>query len=238
MNAGLRFGVTKPSSQAWRRAAQDLSRDYQRAAIEATDIAGEKAWRTVQAQIRAAGLGKLWRAVGFTSSKRKGRKTGNPFAVIFAKGGDESLAGGALDAYSNGVTIRAKQRKWLAYPTDAVPRMVTAGGKRRRLTPALWESAGLSTRIGKLEFRPGNARVAYLVVKRVSLHPKTGQAKALGKRPTKSRIVAKEDVIAFVLIRATTRALRIDKDKPLRFQASRLDAYIGRLLAGYARLRK
>lgn len=229
------FKVTKPDFSALRQEGDRIKRMHDRAALEVTDLAIQKAHRHVQAKMRSVGLGKLYRAVGWTSAKRKNQRNRTPYGAIFAKDGDDSLAGGALEAYSRGTTITPQNGKWLAVPTAAAPRLVSAGGKRRRLTPALWASAGLNQKIGRLVFKQISAQLALLVVRKVSISPKTGQAKALGKRMPSSRIVPRGDTVVFVLIRQTRRAKRFDKDQIMQFYAGRIPDYMARTLEGYQR---
>lgn len=181
--------------------------------------------------MRGVGLGKLDQAVGFTSAQRKGQRDRTPYAAIFAKGGDESRAGGALEAYSRGTTIRTINGEWLAYATEAVPKRIG----RRKITPALYNRSGLVGSIGKLIFRKINPNLALLVLRKVSLSPKTGQAKALGKRAPRTRIVPEKDVVAFVLIRQTRRAKRFDKDIEVSLESRRTPLYMKRWLDQYYR---
>lgn len=216
---------------------REIERDHRRAAIAVTDEASKKAQRHVQAKMRSVGLGKLANAVGQTSTLRS-RQTGqgrNPYGVLFARGGDESRAGQALESYAYGASITARRGKWLAYPTEAAPRFIRTGGRRRRLTPAMWETGGLDQRIGKLVFIQTSANVALLVVRGVSLSPKTGQAKALGKRAPRTRIAAKGNVPVFVLIRRTQRSQRFDHHQIMKFYADRIPDYLRRTLEGYNR---
>jgi hypothetical protein len=227
--------VTKPDFSALRREGERIRRLHDRAALEVTDLTIQKAHRHVQAKMRSVGLGKLDKAVGWTSAKRKGQKNRTPYGVIFAKGGDESLSGGALEAYSRGTTITAKNGTWLAYPTAAAPRLINSGGRRRRLEPGRWAEAGLNAKIGKLIFKRVDANTAVLAVRKVSISPKTGQAKALGRRAPRTRIVPKQDTVVFVLIRQTRRAKRFDKDTIIGFYANRMPDYMARTLEGYQR---
>lgn len=230
----LKLTVSRPDFSGLRREGERLKLLHHRAAVETTDIVAQKAHFHLQAKMRSVDLGKLYRAVGWTSAKRK-RQTGfgrTPYGAIFARDGDDSLAGGALEIYSRGGTIRPKG-KWLAVPTVAAPRLISAGGKRRRLTPALWEAAGLNSKIGKLIFIQISSNTAVLVVRGVSLSPKTGQARRLGVRAPRTRIVPKGNTVVFVLIRQTSRAKRFDKDQIIGFYAGRMPDYMGRILAGY-----
>lgn len=219
--------VRPPDFSKLRREGKQFSDAHRRAAFQATDIAASRAQKRIQGRMKAAGLGKLSNAVGYTSAFRKRQLDRTPYGVIFAKGGDDSLAGGALEAYSRGVTIRAKSGEWLAYATPAVPRLVG----RRRITPKRYLASGLSSSIGKLIFRRINANLALLVLRKVSLSPKTGRAKALGKGRPRTRIVPDKEVVAFVLIKQTRRAKRFDKDTELRREAMRLPDYMKRILA-------
>lgn len=187
------------------------------AAHIATDRASREAQEQIRTAIRSAGLGKLARAVGQTSSLRK--RSGTPYGVIFARGGDESQAGGALEAYSEGVTIRARSGKWLAFATKALPKRVG----RNRMTPARYIAAG--SPLGKLSFRPTGRGGAVLVARNVTLHPRTGRAKAAGVRAPRTRIPAKE-IVVFVLIKFTRRAKRFDKDSIVSAEAARVPEYL------------
>jgi hypothetical protein len=204
----MRLSVTVPDV---RKEVARLSYAYNAnidiAGRDATDQAARDLQQALKRTIRSVGLGRLGGAVGYTSAKRKNQTQGKPYGVVYARGGDESLAGGALESYSRGSTIRANNKKWLAFATDALPRKVG----RYRLTPELYVKSGLGSSIGKLEFRPIDANHAVLVIKRVTLHPKTGRAKKAGVRAPRTRIAAKE-IVAFVLIRETRRAQRFDKD--------------------------
>lgn len=196
-----------------------------RGAQYATDRASREAHQAVKARMKVARLGRLTGAVGHTSSMKKGQTPRSPYGVIYAKGGDESRAGQALYAYTTGVTIRTRDKEWLAFATPHVPRTVG----RRRLTPELYKKAGLSSSIGKLEFKPINRDLAYLVVRKVTLHPRTHRAKAAGPRAPRTRIAAKE-IVAFVLIRVTRRARRFDKDNIMRIYSGKVPDYIGEFM--------
>lgn len=219
-------------------AAAQYLRDLRAAAIISTDRASREAQRGVQERITSTGLGRLSRAVGHTSTRREGEAGGrDPYGVIFAKGGDRSLAGGALESYTRGSVIRpGPGRVWLAFPTKAVPRFISIGGARRRLTPELYLKSGLMQSIGRLEFRPISDNRAVWVIKRVSVSPKTGRARAMGPGRTRTRIAQKE-VIAFVGIRVTRRAQRFNKDGVVSFYARRVPAYIQEALAEIQRRR-
>lgn len=209
----------RAEAKAYKRAIRDAS-------LFATDLGGQRAFRRQQAMIKSVGLGNLSKAVGWTSAKKKGQTGATPYAAIYAKGAKDSRAAQALEAYSKGVTIKAVNGEWLAFATGAIPSRVG----RKKITPKLYNNSGLASSIGKLIFRKIKPNLALLVVRNVSLSPKTGRAKALGPRGTRTRIVPEKDTVAFVLIRQTRRARRWDKDAPARLESGRVPLYMKRWL--------
>lgn len=164
-----------------------------------------------QQAITGAGLGRLSRAVGATSSVKKGR-TQSEFAygAIYARGKTESRGNQALLAYSEGASITpGRGKRWLAFATGAIPSRVG----RKKMTPELYNRSALVQTIGKLQFVQGKkAGEAYLVAKKVTVSRRTGRAKAnTGRVPRGAD--AKKGVVAFILIKYTKRAQRFDQDK-------------------------
>lgn len=219
----MKFGVNavKSVKKIESQGAQ-YRKDLRAAAIIMTDELSKEGQRDVQTKIRAVGLGKLGGAVGQTSM-RKERQEGTgraPYGVIFARGGDESLGGGALESYSRGSRITPINGNWLWIPQPSVPRFMRAGGRRRRLTPALYNASSLASTIGKLVFKPISPTKALLVIKKASVNIRTGRARAPLKR--KSNLSTNEkDVIAFVGIRVTRRAKRFDQTKVMQAKAQK-----------------
>jgi len=219
-----------------RREVQRLEREQHRAGVSATHLASKRGQRRTQAKMRSVGLKKLSNAVGQASSQTKRRRNlqDNPFGVIFARGGDESRGGQALQAYTQGAIIRPRNGSWLAVPTDAAQKLVSVGGRRRRLTPKLWAQAGMNQRVGKLRFRQVRGNLAMLFVENVSLSPKTGRAKVLPKSGrTRTRVVPKRPVVIFWLIKVTRRAKRFDQRTIMQGEANRVPTYMLRILRGY-----
>lgn len=217
----FRITERRPDPKAISRWGRKVAAAEKRAAHVAVDRASKVGQKRVQQKIKAVGLGRLSNAVGHTSSLRKGRKDGKAWGVIFAKGGDQSLAGGALEAYSRGATIRPDDQEWLWFQTSAVPRRI--GG--RRTTPSLYNASGLVTSIGPLEFRRTRRNTAQLFIRNVSLSPKTGRAKAMGKRRPRTRVAVRE-VVAFVGIRWTRRAKRLDQNEIMELASSLVPRYM------------
>lgn len=218
----MRFTERRPDPRAITKFGRKVVAAQNRAAPIAVDRASKVGQKRVQGKMRAVGLGRLANAVGHTSSLRKGRRGDRrPWGVIFAKGGDDSLAGGALEAYSRGATIRPTDQQWLWFQTDAVPRRIG----RYRTTPARYNASGLATTIGPLQFKRISSNRAILVIRNISISPKTGRAKAMGPRKTRTRIPMKE-IVAFVGIRWTRRAKRFDKDEIMNAASKLVPRYM------------
>lgn len=187
-----------------------LRRANQRAVNKATETAQKR----VRGAIRAAGLGKLDRVVGMTSSLKKGeRDARNAWGAIYAKGKMDRGAG-ALESYSRGMTIRPRadlfQTGWLWIPQRTIPRTI----RRFRTTPALYNRSSYATTIGPLVFRQIASNRALLVIKRVTVSVKNGRARRAGKRALKQGTA--REIVAFVGIRQTRRSKRFDKDQIVR----------------------
>lgn len=192
-----------------------------RATHIAVDRASALGQKRVRQKMRAVGLGRLANAVGHTSSKRKNRMSDrNAWGVIFAKGGDDSLAGGALESYTRGSTIRPVEQEWLWFQTSAVPRRING----RRMTPGRYAKSGLETTIGRLIPIRISANRMLLVIRNVTLSPKNGRARAMGKRRPRTRIPVKE-VTAFIGIRWTRRAKRLDQNEIMALAAQLVPQY-------------
>lgn len=193
-----------------RRAWQEYRRDVRLAARRATDKAARHAQVHLQRKIRAVGLGRLGGAVGMSSALKK--KDPGLWAVIYARGrtNDDSRGASALEAYSQGTIIRARNGTWMAYQTNVIPRTTGAGRSRRRMTPARYKANGWEARLGELKFRPINRSMALLVAKKVTISPRTGLARRAGPGRTRTRI-ARDEVVVFILIKVTRRAKRFDE---------------------------
>jgi len=203
-----------------------------RAAVVANGRATRYALEETRRAITAAGLGRLGGAVGSTSTQQRSRiksRSGGAVGIIYARGSDESRANQTLLAYSEGASIfPTSGKKWLAFPTSAIPTRVG----RRKMTPALYRSSGLVQSIGKLRFVPdkGNTRKAYLVASKVTVSRRTGRAKSFtGKVPRGSD--KQSGVVAFVLLKFTKRAQRFDQQGIMRRANDRVSLYAADYLA-------
>jgi hypothetical protein len=185
------------------------------------DRATRLAQKGGQAKARAVGLGRLAGAIGATSSEQKRRRDpDNAWGAIFARGGDDSRAGGALEAYTKGATIRGRNVEWLAIATNAVPKRIG----RYRMTPQRYEAAG--SPLGPLVFHRISVNRAVLIIQGdFTVSRKTGRAKRFAGRVTRSR-TRQRDVIAFVLIKETRRMQRFDQVAITRRAATKLPEFI------------
>lgn len=188
------------------------------AALIATDRARLIAIERIRSEGAAAGLGRLFNALGSTSDLKRGRgvhRRPNGFSAsgtVFVRSRSKRSIG-ALKAYTEGAEIRPVRGRWLWFPTDEIVRIAGKKGDRERVTPGNWERFGLDKRIGPLfKVRSVNG-YPLLVVKdaSVSAAGKTRSARALTKRGSVRRgQVAKAFIVAFIGIPRTARQARID----------------------------
>lgn len=205
----MKLSARNGTRPGWARSAgARYAADLKAAAFVATDTASKLAQGGVQRKMRAVGLGRLANAVGQTSALKKRQMNNTPYGVIFARGGDESRAGGALEAYSLGTTITPTPgKKWLAFATNAIPSRVG----RFKMTPEKFRAGGYEARYGKLVFKPIDGNTALLVIRKATVTGK-GRVREVGKRAARGTQPVK-DLVAFVLIRFTKRAQRFDKNQ-------------------------
>lgn len=222
----MRITVTSPDLKDIRQQGKALDRAQGTAmhvAVHKATLLGQK---LIQRRIKGVGLGRLAGAIGATSSEKKRRRgKEDAWGAIFARGGDQSRAGQALEAYTQGATIRGRNVQWLAIATRALPaRMPGPSGRQTRTTPKIYEANG--SPLGPLVFKRLSANRAILIAQGdVTVSVKTGRAKrATGKR-TRSR-VAKRDVVAFVLIKETKRMKRFDQVELVGQAARRVPRYL------------
>lgn len=216
-----RLVITAPNPADIRRQGQILDRVEQRAMHIAVDRATRLAQRSGQQKAKAAGLGRLSGAIGSTSSERKRRRDPqNAWGAVFARGGDESRAGQALEIYTKGGTIRGRNVNWLAIATKAIPKKIG----RYRMTPKRYEEAG--SPMGPLIFHQISANRAVLIIQGdFTVSRKTGRAKPFAGRVTRAR-TKQRDVVAFVLIKETKRAKRFDQAEATRRAASLVPKFL------------
>jgi hypothetical protein len=104
------------------------------------------------------GLAQAWR---FKIFPEGGRVSMGPAALVWTK------APTIIDAFDRGVLIRAKNRKFLAIPTENVPR--TLGGGSERITPERLERIGYD-----LEFVTSKTGHHFLIATNLRARPRGG----------------------------------------------------------------
>lgn len=228
MASGIR--VKTPSLQQFRQFTRAAVRQLAASGGYAADKATKIGKARIRQKMQGSGLGRLGQGIrSQTSLERSKNPNSFNWGVLYIANGEKSRTGQAIEAYSNGVLIRAQRRKWLAFPTDRIPQRVN----RRKITPALYNASGLAASIGPLRFVPVSGRKAYLVVDNVRVSLKNGRARRGGRR---SKTLRKKPVIvAFVLIRATYRGRRFLPGAILAAQQKQIAAYAAEYLGRGAR---
>jgi len=224
-------------------AFEDFYRNAQqrmeRAALIATDRASRAAVTQVRQQMASAGLGRLGNAIGQTSDlrdgrgvKRRGERAFSASGVVFVRSKSPRTLG-AIEAYTAGATIRPRNGRWLWIPGADIQRLAGGKGDRQRVTPGSWARLGLDKKIGRLEFVPSVNGRPLLIVRGagVSLTGKRGSARSLKKNGQARRgQIAREFLVAFIGIPATSRAARVDVAKIMREAADSLPALFSQAL--------
>lgn len=188
-----------------------LGRGVTRAMREGAELLKADLRSETQSALKGNSLPKAWRS------------------RVFPQGGDSvdavawvsTKAPKLIDAFSRGVTIRARNGTWLAIPTDAAGkhglRRGAAGfgattnrrGARERVTPG-----GFERRTGlKLRFVHGGGRRAFLVVD-AAQRDSYGKAKAYSGRGRGSKLYgpAGQTIVVFILVPQVTLKKRLDLD--------------------------
>jgi len=185
----------------------------ERAALRATDAAAKDARTAIRGAMASAGLGRLGNAIGADSDlvRHRIKREGAGFSAsgtVYIRGRSPRTQG-AIQIYSEGGDI-APTRGWLWIATPEIPRRVG----RKRMTPALYNSAGLDQKIGPLVFRKGrHGGEAVLIVSGATLD-KFGRAGRARRLPKRGRVgetrTGAVSFVAFVGIRRTRRGARYD----------------------------
>jgi hypothetical protein len=206
----MRFTERPPNLDQIDRNLRDRERRVTAAARVVIPAKTREAQQRQRTNMRAAGLGGLTNAVKSKSGAGKDlRGNDNAYGVIYADNGDESRAGQALQAYSQGTTIQPVRGNWLWFQTDAIRRVAKIPGdtRRGRMTPERYRRQG--SPLGKLEFALLSPRLAKLYVEVADISVKTGLASRPGKRMSRTKVRSKR-VTIFWGIKKTSRAQRYD----------------------------
>lgn len=234
--SGVKVGLTMPPRSAFDDFERETKARLKTASLNATQIAAGRAKAKVQGSMRSAGLGRLGNAIG------NGGDLGKRGAVR-SQGGGWSASGwvhvrsrsertvGAIEAYTAGAEIAPRKGRWLWIPTDDIPARVG----RRSVTPETYNRLGLETKIGPLVFVLTPSGRALLVVQGASLSAsgRSRSAKSLRKNGgLRKGQVAAETIVAFVGIRRTSRAARVDVAAIMREAQASLPGLIDQQLGG------
>lgn len=189
----MRRSVTPPDFDRIHRGFEE---DISHSLFAALQEAGLLYQADLRNAVEEAGLGsrlaRTWRLKVYPSNGR----SMDPAAWVWTK------APGLIEVFETGVTIRARNGKWLAVPTPAAGRSGTRGsnGRYSRLTPAEFERrSGLKLR---LIYRPGR-RASFLVADNARLNTggnatrNTGRSRAGGEY---TRLQGRTTVIVFLLL--------------------------------------
>lgn len=223
----MRLAVQLPGAADFARWGREVQRQAEKAALQATARASAEATRKLRADMAGRRLGRLGNAIGTTSDQAKGGRvyrtgSGSGFSasgVTFARSKSARTLG-ALEAYTEGASIRARRGGWLWIASRDIPARIG----RERMTPALYKAKGLEQRIGPLVFVQGrNKGEALLIVRKasVSRSGRAGSARQQGKRVSAKRIGA-DQLVAFIGVRSTARAARVNVESILRAEQARL----------------
>lgn len=201
----------------------------ERAALRAADTTSKRAQAEIRTAMRASGLGNLGQALGQYSDLEKGqvfRRGGEAFSAsgtVYIRTGSERSRG-AIEAYTEGATIRPVKAQWLWIATDKIPRR--AG--RKRMTPALYNAAGFDRKIGPLVMVKRPNGYPMLVVNGVGI-PASGRARG-ARRLTRNGVASgrqvEASIVAFIGIPFTARASRVDVPAIMRKHAGTVGDFI------------
>lgn len=234
--SGVKVGIRMPPLSAFDDFERVTVSRLQAAALNATHIAGGRAKAKVQADMRGAGLGRLGNAVGSGSDLQKRgavRSQGIGWSAsgwVHIRSKSERTVG-AIEAYTAGAEIAPRKGRWLWIPSDDIPARV---GKRS-ITPENYTRLGLATKIGPLVFVLTPSGRALLVVQGASLSAsgKSRSAKSLRKNGgLRKGQTAVDTIVAFVGIRRTSRAARVDVASIMRDAQASLPGLIDQQLGG------
>lgn len=214
-------------TRARRELEREFSRQLEKSAIAITLKAAKTAKEKIRTEMAAAGLGTLGMGIGHGHGgpeeksgnvRRKGAGWSASGAVFVREGSRRTR--GAIASYTDlpATQIRPKNGRWLWIPTPDLKRVVglpkdgKGGPSKARLTPALWD-ATYGTKFGPLQVIKGvNGRPLLILSTAVGVSA-SGKR---GLRPLKKNgmarkgDIAKQFIVAFIAIPATSRIARIN----------------------------
>lgn len=226
----VKVEIRMPPRSAFDKFERETVSRLQAAALNAAHIAASRARAKIQTEMRSAGLGRLGNAVGSGSDLQKRGSVRGVGKIWSASGwvhirSKSERTVGAIKAYTAGADITPRKGRWLWIPTDDIPARVG----RRSITPDNYTKLGLATKIGPLVFVMTPSGRPLLVIKGASLSAsgKSRSAKSLRKDGgLRKGQIAAETIVAFVGIRRTSRAARVDVPAIMREAQASLQGLI------------
>lgn len=196
-------------SSDFRRERKSIINSIKLGTAEGTDGLKDE----LQAQIVKSGMGtqlsKSWQRKIYPN------KGENPTGFVYSKAPD------IVRAFDEGILIKAKNKTWLAYPTENAPKRL----ENRRITPALY-----TKHLGPLRFIGRDGKSALLVAEdyQASYKRKTNEFKGYRKVRAKNPTRAKNRVslVMFILVRQA----KLKKTLDVEGAASKWGAAIPKLI--------
>lgn len=199
----------------------------EQAFLRATDRVSRETLSQVRGEMSSAGLGRLGNALKHYSDLKKGK--------VFRRGGEAFSASGgvairtrnertvgAIESYTEGAEIRPVRGRYLWFATEELG--IKRVG-RKKITPALYMSSGLASKLGPLVYINGRQPGEKLAIIRNVSTPNVGKGRPRrlprsGK--ASSGRTGKDFIIAFIGITRTTRTRRVDVEAIFRANAARV----------------
>jgi hypothetical protein len=205
----MRFTIQSPDLG---KALAETEKDIERAVTFGMREVADGLKQDLRDDVVAAGLGerlaRTWRGKTFPEAGESLEAA----AYVWSR------APKIIDAFDRGVTIRSRDRFWLAIPTAAAgPRGIGASGRSARITPGGWERrTGL-----RLRFVYRRGRPSLLVADGARLNSK-------GRAAANRQKNGQASVIVFILVPQVTLKKRLDIDAAARAWAGRVPGLIAR----------
>lgn len=199
---------------------ETLERDYaaaESAVTAAVKEAGDGLKKDLRQDVQGAGLGRRLANTWRTAIYPRSQKSAGAAALVYSKAPE------IIRAHTEGATIRASSSRFLAIPTESVPR---ARPGQERITPSNWPEH----RLGPLRFVK-TRRGAMLVVDgvRVSASGRVSRIRsraATSRRGATSGLAGRATVPMFILVRQVRLKKKLDLDGPAQKWLNRLPRLI------------
>lgn len=237
----MSWRIDQPGKDALEQYRRSLSKRVSMAAARASEKAALGARDDMRSAMKNRRLGGLANTISYTSDRKKGRVKAADISIldvagfVSVRGVKDKRTAGALRSYVDQETtqIAPVRGRWLAFPTKSIPSRVKGGLK---MTPERYRASGLEQKMGPLQFVPGKRPgMAYLVIKDVTVrNDGKGSVRPLPKSGRAAKGRGHVTVIAFILIRATRRSMRVSPQAIVDKWSARLPALLNAELGSSA----